>query len=629
VCEIPAEKLWFTVHDSDDEAYDIWVNEIGVPPERVLRMEDKTNFWMMGEVGPCGPTSEIHYDWGPEACDCGEEQCSVALDNGCNRWLEVWNLVFMQYNQDDAGQRTPLPRPGVDTGMGLERITSVQQQEPVNYRTDLFTAAMDKVQELLGDSAAEREAHQTAYRVIADHGRAATFLIADGVLPGSEGGEYVLRMIIRRALRFGRTIGFNEPFLARIAEVYIDQMGDVYPELRARRELIQRTLTVEEGKFARTLDAALTRLERVLAELPEQDAKVVPGAVVFDLHSTYGLPMEITRDVAQEYGYTIDEAGFVGAREAHALASGSGAFKGYETGTNVYTQLLDGLVRNHQLPPEGVRHDPYSGATADSRIVALLRDGEVVERAAAGDNVEVVTAATPFYVEAGGEVSDTGEIRAEETGAWMRVDDMVKPVAGLVIHRGKVIAGELASGQVVRLFVDDDRRQAIRRHHTATHILHRELRRHLGQHVAQAGSLVAPDRLRFDFTHGDAVDHQVLASIERDINETILANHPVQIAFMGQKEAIGKGAMALFGEKYGDIVRTIKIGEDKEPYSFELCGGLHVSSTGDIGLFHFTREEAVGAGVRRVEAVAGKAAQAYVAERLETWTGLPAGSTAQ
>lgn len=618
VCDIPADRLWNTVHERDDDAYNIWVNEIGVPPERVLRMGDKTNFWMMGEVGPCGPTSEVHYDWGPEACDCGEAQCSVALDNGCNRWLEIWNLVFMQFNQDEAAVRTPLPRPGVDTGLGLERITSVQQQEPVNYRTDLFAPAMDRIQELRGESDDEREAHQTAYRVIADHGRAATFLIADGVRPGSEGGEYVLRMIIRRALRFGRTIGFTEPFLAEIAQVYVDQMGEVYPELRVRRDLIMRTLTTEEEKFARTLDTALARLQNVLDDLEAQDRRLVPGTVVFDLHATYGLPLEITRDVAQEQGFTVDEAGFLDARDAHALASGSGAFMGYETGATVYTRLLADLVESGQLPEEGVAYDPYSGAVARSRVVALLHDGEPVEEVTAGDSVEVVTAVTPFYVEAGGEVSDVGEIIGEESGARIRVDEMARPLAGLIVHQGKVTGGSITAGDDVLLQVDDERRQQIRRHHTATHILHRELRRYLGPHVAQAGSLVAPDRLRFDFTHGEAVDRETLSAIEQDINAAILANYPVAIDFMGQKEAIARGAMALFGEKYGDVVRTIKIGADRDPYSFELCGGLHVATTGDIGLFRFTREEAVGAGVRRVEAVAGQAAQEYVAARLDT-----------
>ena len=617
VCQIPEERLWYTVHETDDDAYNIWVDEIGVPAERVLRMGDETNFWMMGDVGPCGPTSEVHYDWGPEACTCGEENCSVALDNGCNRWLEIWNLVFMQYNQDEAGERTPLPNPGVDTGMGLERVTSVQQQTPVTYGTDLFAPAFDRVQELLGDDEQQREAHTTGYRVIADHGRAATFLIADGVDPGSEGGSYVLRMIIRRAVRFGREIGFAAPFLAEIADVYIEKMGDVYPELRQRREHVMRTLTNEEMRFARTLDGAMNRLAEVLAELKEDGGRVIPGEVAFDLHATYGLPLEITRDVAQERGFTVDEDGFRRARAEHAAASGTGAFDRYETEADVYDRLLSELTDAGQLPASGVTYDPYSGATMRSEVVALLRSGERVTRAEEGDEVEVVTAATPFYVEAGGEVSDTGVIKLPETGGNVQVEDVRQRAPGLIVHVGAVSGGEVEVGQKAELRVDDERRWDIRRNHTATHILHQELRRHLGSHVVQKGSLVAPDRLRFDFSHGEAVPHETLAEIESDVNQAILSNQPVEVEFMGQREAIDKGAMALFGEKYGDIVRTIRIGERDDPYSFELCGGLHVSETGDIGLFRFTNEEAVGAGLRRVEAVTGRSAQKLIAQRLD------------
>lgn len=616
VCQIDRNRLWYTVHDSDDEAYRIWVEDVGVPAERVIRMGDKTNFWMMGDVGPCGPTSEIHYDWGPEACDCGEEACSVALDNDCNRWLEVWNLVFMQFNQDEAGVRTPLPDPGVDTGMGLERVTSVQQQTPVNYETDLFVPAMDRIQELLGDSEQQRDAHRVGYRVIADHARASTFLIADGVVPGSEGGSYVLRMIIRRAVRFGREIGFEEPFLGEIARVYIEKMGDVYPELRQRAEHILRTLTVEEERFARTLDAALQRLDEVLAQVREEGASEISGDVAFDLHATYGLPLEITRDVAQEQGFTVDEEGFREARAEHAAASGSGAFDRYETEAGVYHRLLADLTGSGRLPESGVEYDPYSGPTMTAKVVALLHDGESVTRAEAGEEVEVVTESTPFYVEAGGEVSDTGVIALADSGGKVEVVDVRQMAPDLIVHLGRVTEGSVEVGLEAELIVDDERRWDIRRNHTATHILHRELRRHLGQHVVQRGSLVAPERLRFDFSHGEALSPETRAEIERDVNEAILENQPVQVEFMKQRQAIEKGAMALFGEKYGDIVRTIRIGDREEPYSFELCGGLHVQETGDIGLFHFTNEEAVGAGLRRVEAVTGRGAQRYISERL-------------
>ena len=625
VCEIPEEKLWYTVHDSDDEAFEIWVDEIGVPAERVLRMGDETNFWMMGDVGPCGPTSEVHYDWGPDACDCGEENCSVALDNGCNRWLEIWNLVFMQFDQDEAGVRTFLPNPGVDTGLGLERITTVQQETPVNYETDLFTPAMERIQALLDDSDEERKTHETGYRVIADHARAATFLIADGVRPGSDGGSYVLRMIIRRAVRFGREIGFADPFLAEVAEVYIEKMGDVYPELRTRREHVLRTLTNEEERFARTLDGSLARLEEVLAELEEKGEREIPGDVAFDLHATYGLPLEITRDVAQERGFTVDEEGFHVARAAHAAASGRGAFGQYETKGSVYADLLAELTEAGRLMETGVEYDPYSAPTMTSEIVAILRDGERVGQVEAqertetreSERVEIVADATPFYVEAGGEVSDTGYIVVEATGGKAEVTDVYEPAPGLIVHVARVVEGMIEVGEMAEMLVDNARRWDIRRNHTATHILHEELRRHLGAHVTQAGSLVAPDRLRFDFTHGEAVDQETLTDIEASVNGVIFRNKPVRVEFMEQKKAIEAGAMALFGEKYGDVVRTIKIGNGEAPYSFELCGGLHVDETGEIGAFRFTGEEAVAAGTRRVTAVTGRGAQAFVAERLD------------
>lgn len=617
VCEIPEEKLWYTVHDSDDEALEIWVEEIGVPAERVLRMGDETNFWMMGDVGPCGPTSEIHYDWGPEECDCGEENCSVALDNGCNRWLEIWNLVFMQFDQDEAGVRTFLPNPGVDTGLGLERITTVQQKTPVNYETDLFAPAMERIQTLLEDTDEQRKAHETGYRVIADHSRAATFLIADGVRPGSEGGSYVLRMIIRRAVRFGREIGFSEPFLAEIADVYIEKMAGVYPELRTRREHVLRTLTNEEERFARTLDGSLARLDEVLAELEAAGEQEIPGDVAFDLHATYGLPLEITRDVAQERGFTVDEDGFHVARTAHAAASGRGAFGQYETKGSEYADLLADLTENGHLMESGVEYDPYAAPTMTSEIVALLRDGERVERVEPGEEMEIVADATPFYVEAGGEVSDTGYIVVEATGGKAEVTDVREPAPGLIVHVARVVEGAIEVGETAEMMVDNVRRWDIRRNHTATHILHEELRRHLGAHVTQAGSLVAPDRLRFDFTHSEAVDQEALAEIETSVNEAILSNQPVRAEYMPQKKAIEAGAMALFGEKYGDIVRTIKIGNGEDPYSFELCGGLHVDETGEIGAFRFTREEAVAAGTRRVEAVTGRRAQEFIARRLD------------
>jgi alanyl-tRNA synthetase len=615
ICEISADKLIYTVHREDDEAYDIWVNKIGVPAERVLRMGDETNFWMMGEVGPCGPTSEIHYDWGAENCSCDEPDCGVALDNDCDRWLEIWNLVFMQFDQAEDGSRTPLPKPGVDTGMGLERLTAVVEQQPINYETDLFGPAMNRIQELLGDNEEERQSHETGYRVIADHSRAATFLIADGVLPGNVGKGYVLRMIIRRAARYGRSIGFTEPFLSEIASVYIDQMGDFYNEIQRHKDHIFQTVTLEEKRFARTLDGALSQLEGIMAELHHDQESVIPGEIAFNLYATHGLPLEITKDVVNERGFEVDEEGYMLARKAHAEASGAGAFGQYETKDDIYGTLLDELISQGYLSTSGVDYDPYSGPRLESEILGIIRNGRLVNNAQVGQEIELVTAATPFYVEAGGEVDDTGTISLAESIGVMKVIGMSQPATGLIIHRGLIEKGDFVAGNRVNLEVDDQRRWDIRRNHTATHILHKELRRHIGSHVTQQGSLVAPDRLRFDFSHGQSVSDDLLAAIEQSINETILSNQPVSIEFMPKVEATRRGAMALFGEKYGDVVRTIRIGDENEPYSFELCGGLHVEATGDIGIFNFTSEEAVGSGLRRVEAVTGRQAYKLVSER--------------
>jgi alanyl-tRNA synthetase len=618
VCEISVDDLWYTVHNDDDDALNIWLDEIGVPVDRIVQMGDKTNFWMMGDVGPCGPTSEVHYDWGPEFCTCDEDNCGVQLDNDCGRWLEIWNLVFMQFNQDEKGIRTPLPKPGVDTGMGLERITAVVMQQPVNYDTDLFQPAMERIEQLLEDSPEERKLHETSYRVIADHGRAAAFLIADGVLPGNVGKSYVLRMIIRRAARFGRSIGFTAPFLANIAGQYIDQMGPIYPELITHRDHILQTVTMEEERFARTLDAALNQLDTLLADLHHTHQAIVPGDVAFDLYATHGLPLEITRDVAGERGVLVDEDGFKAARAAHAKASGAGAFGQYETEDSLYAELLNELINHGWLDRTGIDYDPYSGARMESRIVGIIKDGQRIDRATRGDEVEVVTLATPFYIEAGGEVGDIGTIEAVGQEGVLRVIDTRMPVPGLVTHVGKVESGRLVADQLVELSVDNDRRWDIRRNHTATHILHKELRKALGTHVTQQGSLVAPDRLRFDFSHGQAVDEETLDNIEIAINQAIVANKDVSALHMAREDAIGQGAMALFGEKYGDVVRTIQIGDSEGLYSFELCGGLHVRATGDIGLFRFTAEEAVGAGLRRIEAVTGRGALAFVSSRMAT-----------
>ncbi len=626
---IPPERLYYTVHTRDDEAFGLWTDGMGIDPNRVYRMGDATNFWQMADVGPCGPTSELHYDWGEEFCTCGEPDCSVLLDNGCERWLEIWNLVFMQFNQAPDGSRTPLPKPGVDTGMGLERIVSVVQQKRANYETDLFTPIFERIQQLLNHSEARVQEHQVAYRVIADHGRAITFMIGDGVLPGNEGRASVLRLILRRAARYGRLAGFEGPFLAQVADKVIEEMGGHYIELRARRQFILNVITQEEERFLRTFTNGLELIAELVGKLKAQGKNRIPGDEVFKLYATYGFPKDLTRIIAdEEYGFSIDEAGYDKAFKAHTEISGGAKIGEIAVDQlQTYADLFDRLKKAQKLPAAGVNHDPYSGTEMRSRVVAILRDGQVVDQAGEGQKIELVLADSPFYVEAGGQVADTGQIvqftdPAETPGWVMEVTGVHKPVNGLIVHRGLLASGAVKIDDPAWAVVDYDRRWDIRRNHTATHVLHRELRRTLGDHVAQAGSLVAPDRLRFDFSHPQMVTQSELDEIEQAVNEAILADYPVSASYKDYddlKSAIAGGEiMALFGEKYGDVVRVIQIGRGDPGYSRELCGGTHVDRTAQIGSLHITGEGSAAAGVRRIEAVTGRAAQELVQARLLT-----------
>ena len=603
---IAPDRLVFTVLEGDDEAADAWA-ALGIPVARVLRMGEATNFWMMGDVGPCGPTSELHYDWGPGACTCLRPDCSVRLDNGCGRWLEIWNLVFMQYNQAPTGARTPLPRPGVDTGMGLERIVSVLQDAPTTYDTDLFLPILDGLQhELLGESDEERAAHTVAYRVLADHGRAMTFLVSDGVLPGNEGRGYVLRMIMRRALRYARQMRGEDaaaraphrdtlPLLPRVADLVIRQMGRAYPELERHRASIHEALAAEEARFERTLDAGLERLDALIGETRARGLRALPGADVFRLYDTYGFPPDLTRDAAREHGLEIDDAGFADEMARQRERSrGALAFRFDAPDRSLYAELRD----------EGgeTTFVGYDILEADGRVLALVAGGRRVAAAEDGQDVEVVVDRTPFYAESGGQVGDTGEVRAP--GGTIAVADTQRPVPGLWVHRGRVTRGVVRAGDPVHLAVDAARRGDIMRNHTATHLLHRALQEVLGDHARQAGSLVAPDRLRFDFVHPAAVAPSDLARIEDRVNEQIAAALPVATASMRYDDAVASGATALFGEKYGDEVRVVSV----DDYSRELCGGTHVRTTSEIGLLLLTGEGSVGSGVRRIEAATGRAA---------------------
>ena len=609
VFELPPERLAFTVFESDDEAYDIWVNEIGVDPARVARMGPSTNFWQMAETGPCGPTSEIHWDNTPEK---GTASIIDDLKAESDRFLELWNLVFMQFNRTQpdpahTGQwDEPLPAPGVDTGMGFERIVSVLQGVDANYDTDIFMPIILRTQEMAGMTDEERRKNIVPFRVIADHVRAASFLIADGVLPGATGRDYVCRMVIRRAARFGAKIGFDEPFLADVAETVIETMGGHYTELVEKRDAIRQAITLEEERFRRTLDRGLAELDDALERLAEAGKTVLPGTVAFYLKATLGLPIEVIRDICQERGFTVDEEAFHKEEERHVAASGGGRAMGTIDTAEVYQQVLDDLIKQGLLPPTGVEYDPYGPPEIKDHVLAIIRDGQRVDSAITGERVEVVLARTPFYVEAGGQISDTGVISGD--GWQIEIEDMRKPLGGLIVHIGEVVEGTPRVGEAATACIDNERRAAIRRNHTATHLLHAQLRKVLGNHVQQRGSLVAPDRLRFDFSHPKALTPEEIEAITIGVNKAILENLPVLAVQKDLQTARKEGAMALFGEKYGEEVRTITVGEPSHRFSYELCGGTHVSQTAEIGAFFITSEGSVAAGIRRIEAVTGMGA---------------------
>jgi alanyl-tRNA synthetase len=630
VWKLSKERLWATCFEDekgdiprDDEAAQIWLKQPGIVPEQVLFFGRKDNFWEMADTGPCGPNSEIHFDRGPSYCDKQEVRGHVCEVNGdCPRFLELWNLVFIQYNRTGPKSLEPLPATHVDTGMGFERIVSVLQDVDSNYMTDLLKPLMDQVMEMTGHTQAEREVHLTPYRVIADHTRSAAFLIADGVVPGNTGRNYVCRMIIRRASRFGAKIGLHEPFLSKVAEVVIREYGSFYSELAKNRTSILDNLEREERRFHRTVEGGMTKLENLLNRLKTSGERVLPGAQAFELYATYGLPLELTRDVARENELDVDEQGFLDAMGTHRTASGAGEAFGSLGGedVDVYRSVAQELQKQGNFKPEGVEHDPYRSLEVEGQVLALVRSGAPVDSVQPGDRVEVLLPKTCFYAESGGQVSDTGAIFSapddvkdgDRRGEWeIRVDEVRKPAAGVIVHIGEVVRGEPRRGDAAIARVDSRRRADIMRNHTATHLLHAELRVVLGEHARQAGSLVAPDRLRFDFTHPDPVAQEQLEQIEAAVNHHILDNYPLKIELKPLQEAISDGAVALFGEKYSETVRTITIGAP-QPFSYELCGGTHVEETGDIGVFIITGESSIAAGIRRIEAVTGRKAYEFI-----------------
>jgi alanyl-tRNA synthetase len=597
---LPVDRLWFTVYTDDDDAAKLW-EEVGAPPDRILRFGEKDNYWAMGETGPCGPCTEVHYDRGPDPFAPGRAE----LVNGeGDDIIEIWNLVFMQFDRDAEGKLHPLPKPCVDTGAGLERFATVLQGVETNYETDLFTPIIDAVATLVERTYDPANELAPAYRVIADHLRAAAFLMTDGVVPSNEGRGYVLRRIIRRALRYGRKLGLDGAFLHTLIPVVVDLMGDVFPELVERREVVTTQLRQEEERFARTLNSGTDVAQRELERLKRSGEEVVPGRTVFDLYQTHGIPSELLEEFAQEEGLSIDREGFEAALEEERQR-GQASWRG---------DLLSHFRPEYEwVADKGIRSefDGYDRLQAKTEALALIGDDGLEDTLGKGEGGEVVLAETPFYPESGGQIGDRGTINWE--GGHAVVIDTMKPMEGLITHRVVVEDGELEVGTSVSAEVAGEPRSDTQRNHTATHLLHAALHEVLGDAAQQAGSLVEPDRLRFDFSWGDPVGGEELLEIERLVNKAIIRNEPVSKESMAMDDARERGAMALFGEKYGDTVRVVTIGGGD--FSVELCGGCHVERTGDIGTFAIVSERGVAAGVRRIEAVTGRGAVERMQER--------------
>ncbi len=591
---LPEDKLYGSIYLDDDEAYELWRKNIGLPDERIVRFGEEDNFWSMGDTGPCGPCSEILLDRGEEY-GCGKPECAVGCE--CDRYLEIWNLVFMQFNRDASGKMTPLPKPSIDTGMGLERLVSIIQDVPTNFDTDLIRPIIAEAERLSERQFGESDTTDVAMKVIADHSRAAAFLIGDGIMPSNEGRGYVLRRILRRAIRYGRNIDLKRPFLHKTAGVVFDVMKPAYPELAEAAAFITNIIENEEIRFLETLDTGLRLLNDTLSEIKAKGDTEVPGDVIFKLYDTYGFPFDIVRDVVRDENMSLDMAGFDRLMDEQRARSRSVA--SFATLGEAYKNLS---AKGFKPQFHG-----YDSLTAESKVKLLVQDsGASISEASEGQTIELVSDETPFYAEAGGQVGDSGKITAKNFE--MDVADTIKDPTGIVIHRGKVLSGKIKKGQNIILRVDGAKRVATALNHTATHILHAVLREVLGEHVKQAGSLVAPDRLRFDFTHFSSVDRTTLAEIETLVNDRIRDNVPTHTEEMEAEDAFKSGATALFEEKYGDRVRVVSLSD----FSKELCGGTHTAKTGDIGLFKIVSESSIASGIRRIEALTGDGALQYI-----------------
>ena len=594
---LPKDKLWITIYQDDDQAHDLW-RSIGVPKERIVRLGEKDNFWAMGETGPCGPCSEILYDQGKQAEPPNHTCRGVGCD--CDRYLEIWNLVFMQSIRDAVGNLTPLPRPSIDTGMGLERITAVMQGVLSNYETDLFRPLFTATANMT-DRSPKDLMNSMAGRVIADHIRAIAFVISDGVLPSNEGRGYVLRRVIRRAARYGKELGLNEPFLYKLTGEVVDHMKGPYPELVKTRTLVAQVTQGEEERFIQTLNQGMDLWREVIEKVRSKGEATIGGQEAFRLYDTYGFPLDIARDMAHEYGLTVDEAGYQAAmQEQKERARRAWVVK------EVEPYILE-VVKD--VP--STSFIGYDQLEDEVSLVAILSQGRRVREAGEGEWVELIFDRTPFYAEGGGQIGDQGLL--EHPNALVEITDTLKPYPGYAFHQGRVLQGRIKEGETYRAVVNRRARLGTARNHTATHILHAILREILGEHVKQSGSLVAPDRLRFDFTHFKALTPHELDRIEAVVNDRVRSDQPVQTQEMAFQAAILAGALAFFDDKYGDKVRVVKISD----FSKELCGGTHCAATGEVGLFKLIQESSIASGVRRIEALTGEGAYTYLKKQEE------------
>jgi len=596
--KMPVDKLWVSIYEDDDEAFEIWNKDVGLPAERIVRMGKKDNFWEHG-TGPCGPCSEIYFDRGPEK-GCGSPDCKVGCD--CDRYVEFWNNVFTQFNRDEQGNYTRLAHPNIDTGMGLERLACISQGVDNLFEVDTVRNILNYICKIAGVEYKNSEKTDISIRVITDHIRSTTMMVCDGVLPSNEGRGYVLRRLLRRAARHGRLLGISKPFLYDVAMVVINESKEAYPELEEKADYIQKVIKIEEERFEATVDQGIVILNEFISEIKEKKQTVLPGEMVFKLHDTYGFPLDLTREIAEENGLGIDEDGFKKEMDAQKKKARD-AHNSKDTSAwadSVFDKLEKGIKTTFT---------GYEDTAADAKILYIVKEGEIVESAQEGDEVTVILDKTPFYAESGGQVGDTGTITTKN--GKIKVCDCTKTADGKYLHSGIVESGLIETGNSCNAEIDARRRMAICRNHTTTHLLHKALRTVLGDHVHQAGSLVEPNKLRFDFSHFSAMTAEELKKVEDMTNQAILDSMEVDIREMPIDEAKKLGAMALFGEKYGDIVRVVKVGD----YSIEFCGGTHLKNTAQAGLVKILGESGVAAGVRRLEALTGEAAIRYYAEK--------------